>query len=562
MPAGFKPVGLCASIVLGRRMLQRHCKYTTGEVMLMKLYRSIGLVVCLSTLSIVGCSEDGGEASASATGGEQVQPASFAMTSDPAEVGKEVASAETLDDASKPKITGRGNPTSKPALDGDDFSRRKLDYNLSSNSGIGTARNSANNSTSSNPDDYIVKAVPASLDLGEIGSGNKAKGSFKLVNTGDKTMRILSCKGNCGCTVPKCPRNTEIKPGESYVVEVVMTGKKAGRQIQKVDIVVEGQPKLSVPITADVVTYVEISPRIIGPTVNSDGRIVIRSLDNTPFRIISMIPPLIEDGIDIQSEPQLEHVLFLSWDVWKEKGSPRLLKFRTDHPLKNEMSISVQARRSPIANPRARVPVATINPANAAAARNGDVEKILAVTKTKEDLELIDTSGMTLLGIAARAGQTEVVNILLEAKAKPNAMDRRGRTPLMAAIQKRDTNIQTINALIAGGADVNARDRSAGASVLIWAAGPLGSAGEVSALLEAGSNVNVVDARGNTPLIWAVRFGSADTVKAMLQAGADVNATNKEGKSALTYISQRQVAKASIISEITSLLQEGTKPQE
>ena len=81
-------------------------------------------------------------------------------------------------------------------------------------------------------------------------------------------MTILSCKGNCGCTVPKCPSNTEIKPGESYVVEVEMKGKKSGRQIQQVDMVVEGQPLLRVPITADVVTYVEVSPSSIGPNVN------------------------------------------------------------------------------------------------------------------------------------------------------------------------------------------------------------------------------------------------------------------------------------------------------
>ncbi|MCH8825107.1 MAG: ankyrin repeat domain-containing protein [Planctomycetes bacterium] len=516
----------------------------------MNLYRSIGLVICLATLSFVGCSEDGGEASASATVDEQVQAASFEMTLDG-------------DESSKPKSAGRAAPTTTaPARLPSNLARNRTDYDLGAS--VSSKRDSFKDSSiSTNPEDYIVRAEPDSLDFGEIGTGEKVRGSFLLVNTGDTPMTILTCKGNCGCTVPKCPAGTIIMPGEPFEVEVIMSaGKQGGRKLSKqVDIVIEGQPKLRVPVTADVVAYVELSPSRIGPSLNTDGRLVIRGLDETPFRITGMIPPLIEDGIDTDAAPQLEHVLFLSWDVWKEKGSPRQLKFMTDHPRVKELSVIVQATR-PRRGLIDRTIVATINADNAVAARNGDVEKILAVTKTKEDLELVDSGGATLLSIAASAGQTEVVSILVEAKAKVNTVDKKGRTPLMAAILKRDTNIETLKALIAGGADVNTRGKRSGAPVLSWAAGPFGSAAEVRVLLEAGSDVNVVDGQGDTPLMWAARYGSAEAVEAMLQAGADIAIVNSEGMTALGYINKRQTTKASVISEITSLLEESTNTQE
>ncbi len=547
--------------------------------MLMNLYRTVGSVVCLATLSFVGCAEEGSGASVAATdavGDAQVQTASFDMTPDPvAELPAPTVEVAAIDDTDddKPKDdkkdTGKAIRKGGPELgttssqgNTRDLSQRSK-YDLSA--GPGSRGDLSNTPLDVDPAEYIVKAEPASLDLGEVGTGDTAKGSFELINTGDKPMRLIQCKANCGCTVPKCPKNTEIQPGESIEIDVAMTaGNKGGiKKSKRVDIVIEGQPLLRVPVSVDVVAYVEVSPSIIGPNVNKDGRIVIRSLDNTPFRILSMTPPLI-DGLDAEAEndPLIEHVLYLSWDIWKEKGSARVLRFAADHPRVKEIKVNVRAiRQRPQRNPRNIPAIATINLENAIAARRGDVEKILAVTKTKEDLELVDSRGATLLGLAASAGQTEVVKVLLDADAKPDAMDRNGRTPLMAAVQKRDTNIDTLKALIAGGADVNTKDKRSGASVLCWASGLWGSIEMVELLLEAGSDVNVTDNRGDTPLMWAARFGTTESVKAIIQAGADVTVANKKGDTALVYISKRR-ANASLVSEITSLIKEGAIAQD
>jgi uncharacterized protein len=57
----------------------------------------------------------------------------------------------------------------------------------------------------------------------------------------------------------------------------------------------------------------------------------------------------------------------------------------------------------------------------------------------------------------------------------------------------------------------------------------------VKALIAGGAKVNVVDAFGYTPLLYAatVDFGNADTVKPLLQAGADPSIKSKDGKTAI-----------------------------
>ena len=50
-------------------------------------------------------------------------------------------------------------------------------------------------------------------------------------------------------------------------------------------------------------------------------------------------------------------------------------------------------------------------------------------------------------------------------------------------------------------------------------------------------------------------------MKAIIDAGADVAVANKKGDTALEYVSKRR-ANASLISEIKSLLEEGTKTQD
>lgn len=132
--------------------------------------------------------------------------------------------------------------------------------------------------------------------------------------------------------------------------------------------------------------------------------------------------------------------------------------------------------------------------------------------------------------VAARAGDPEVVSLLLEAGADVNARDWSGYSPLHRAAQTND-NPHMITMLLDAGADVNA-----------WATGfqidwgydytPLHLAvrnenpAVTAALLEAGADVNALNGRGTgTPLHLAAGSDSNPAVVALLvEAGADVNA--------------------------------------
>ena len=65
------------------------------------------------------------------------------------------------------------------------------------------------------------------LKYGEIRINSNGERSIKFVNTGNEPLLINSCKGSCGCTVPKCPK-TKILPGEVSEIKVVFDTKKTG----------------------------------------------------------------------------------------------------------------------------------------------------------------------------------------------------------------------------------------------------------------------------------------------------------------------------------------------
>jgi ankyrin repeat protein len=501
-------------------------KKAVGDAMLTNLTRSVAALLCVLLLVLAGCSDGGAEGSTNTAGdgtgdqsnatGEQTEiqsaPASLraTLTDTVANQNRTVPPnlAAVVQDTSR-----QIQPTqpTKPPVSGDST-------------------------------ELIVKAEPISLDLGTVGTGQQAKGIIRLVNTGDRPMRIINCKANCGCTTTNCPRNKELQPGESVEVEVQMKAGLVGgrRQSKRVDFIVEGQPVLRVPVFVEVVAYVEVEPSKIDLQQTTDGRVVIRSLDDQPFRVLSMNPPWIEafDG-----EARIEHVLYLPLDDLQAQSRGRLIDFTIDHPQTNKVSVMLRRAR-PTRGDTSRIATfrrsaATVESVLAAAARSGDVAAIGQAIKDGKNLEQADQDGATLLGIAARAKQAEVVRVLLEAGAKIEARDQKGRSPLLAAVQTRQSSADVVRALIAKGADVNTRGTMIGGTPLSWAAGPFSNPEIVAALVAASADVNQANNTGETPLMWAARYGAPATVKVLLDAGADVTATNKQGQTSLDLARQK-----------------------
>eukprot|EP00441_Pelagodinium_beii_P043820 CAMPEP_0197639482 /NCGR_PEP_ID=MMETSP1338-20131121/14088_1 /TAXON_ID=43686 ORGANISM="Pelagodinium beii, Strain RCC1491" /NCGR_SAMPLE_ID=MMETSP1338 /ASSEMBLY_ACC=CAM_ASM_000754 /LENGTH=174 /DNA_ID=CAMNT_0043212213 /DNA_START=98 /DNA_END=618 /DNA_ORIENTATION=- len=120
-----------------------------------------------------------------------------------------------------------------------------------------------------------------------------------------------------------------------------------------------------------------------------------------------------------------------------------------------------------------------------AAAWEGDLSKCRSLLESSNDeLEATDEAGRTALALAAIAGKKEILQLLLEKKAKVEATDRAGLTALH------------------------------------WAARE-GRTQEVRILLEAGSNFEVADEDGMTPLKLSALFNHLDVTRLLVEAGAE-----------------------------------------
>ena len=64
-------------------------------------------------------------------------------------------------------------------------------------------------------------------DYGAIDQGANGTCEFKVTNTGDQPLIISSCKGSCGCTVPKC-ETAPVAPGASTIITVKYDSNRVG----------------------------------------------------------------------------------------------------------------------------------------------------------------------------------------------------------------------------------------------------------------------------------------------------------------------------------------------
>lgn len=175
------------------------------------------------------------------------------------------------------------------------------------------------------------------------------------------------------------------------------------------------------------------------------------------------------------------------------------------------------------------------------------LETIRELISKKASVVAADDYGQTPLMLAASNSETELVNMLLEAGAKPslNAKDKAGRTALInAAGSFRASSLPIMRTLLGSGAKVNEANED-GATALMLAA-KSASVERVETLLKSGAtaSVNAKDKRGLPALIYAITgYGQSEielikTVKALLAAGAHVNEVDETGRTALMHLAE------------------------
>jgi uncharacterized protein len=131
--------------------------------------------------------------------------------------------------------------------------------------------------------------------------------------------------------------------------------------------------------------------------------------------------------------------------------------------------------------------------------------------------------GRTPLIVAASAGATDGLALLLEAGADPNASTDRGWTALMVA--SRAGASTTVARLVAAGADVNAID-DVGWSALVSAA-VNGDLACVRSLVEAGAELDVRTDDGDSPLSVALDQEHREVADYLKEKGARPSATEQ-----------------------------------
>ncbi|KAM5147121.1 M-phase phosphoprotein 8 isoform 1-T1 [Callospermophilus lateralis] len=137
------------------------------------------------------------------------------------------------------------------------------------------------------------------------------------------------------------------------------------------------------------------------------------------------------------------------------------------------------------------------------AVKNGDYITVKVALNSNEDynLDQEDSSGMTLVMLAAAGGQDDLLRLLITKGAKVNGRQKNGTTALIHAAEK---NFLTT----------------------------------VAILLEAGAFVNVQQSNGETALMKACKRGNSDIVRLVIECGADCNILSKHQNSALHFAKQ------------------------
>lgn len=169
------------------------------------------------------------------------------------------------------------------------------------------------------------------------------------------------------------------------------------------------------------------------------------------------------------------------------------------------------------------------------ACEEGNAAKVRQLLKEGVDPNAARTSGASALLYATAGRHTEVLSLLLDAKADPNKT-LAGLSPLFLAAENGD--IDAVKLLIRAGANVNAKLHAVdedlkpreGDTALIAAASPTGTAAVVKALVGAGADVNARAANGKTAVMQAIASENIGVLRALLEARPklDVRMTDED----------------------------------
>ncbi|TKS68207.1 Ankyrin repeat domain-containing protein 26 [Collichthys lucidus] len=165
------------------------------------------------------------------------------------------------------------------------------------------------------------------------------------------------------------------------------------------------------------------------------------------------------------------------------------------------------------------------------AASVGDLAKLKQLAK-KNDINQLDKENRTALHIACANGHVDVVQFLLESKAKLNLCDNQNRSALMKAVQCQHE--PCVSMLLENHADPNLVDINGNTALHLAANIP--SISTAASLLEHEADINAQNKEAFTPLTVAVREDHIEMAEFLLKEGADVNFRDQDQSCSLLII--------------------------
>lgn len=148
----------------------------------------------------------------------------------------------------------------------------------------------------------------------------------------------------------------------------------------------------------------------------------------------------------------------------------------------------------------------------------------------KEELEMTDDYGRTVLHLAAETGNEKVVAWLLQKGVNPDGKDSEGETALHKAALRGQSDVVEI--LLKHGADHAATD-NAGRAAVHFAA--MGCAKTLKLLVKRGASLRLMDKYNNSPLHLAAGAGNDESVRYLVRAGLDMDAQTIYGDTPLHF---------------------------
>ena len=196
-----------------------------------------------------------------------------------------------------------------------------------------------------------------------------------------------------------------------------------------------------------------------------------------------------------------------------------------------------------------------------AASANGNIDVVRLLLSRGADVHDVDGVGITPLVAAANVNDTEVAKLLLARGANPlkTSTAEGVSTPLTGAA--RNGNAELVRLLLARKAEVNAIGAETGPKVknglitfarvtALHMAAVSRNADVVKMLLDAGATVDPLDARGMTPLMFAIATDRPNPriIRLLLQAGASPSLKSLADETAVDWA--RKFNHPAVLSEL------------